>query len=70
MPAQAAEKPSVAKWWCATHGCGFNSHGTGPADGPCPDCRTEHEARRGRIDPDETEAVRKAFETLFAAGER
>ncbi len=70
IPAQAAEKPSVAKWWCVTDGCGFNSYGAGPADGLCADCRTEQEYAPEEIDPVETEAARRAFDALFATGGR
>ncbi|MFF2549070.1 hypothetical protein ACFVUY_41815 [Kitasatospora sp. NPDC058063] len=53
------EGPVKVKWWCATDGCGYNSYGTGPADGLCPDCRTEQEL--GPIDPVELAEAARAF---------
>ncbi|MFF1908263.1 hypothetical protein [Kitasatospora sp. NPDC058218] len=60
IPPQAAGSgEGRAKWWCVTDGCGYNSYGTGPADGLCPDCRTEQEL--GPVDPIELAEAARAF---------
>jgi hypothetical protein len=60
IPPQApGSDQGPAKWWCVTDGCGYNSYGSGPADGLCADCRAEQEL--GPIDPAELAEVARVF---------
>ncbi|GGV45767.1 hypothetical protein GCM10010495_74230 [Kitasatospora herbaricolor] len=71
IPPQAGgQGAGPVKWWCVTDGCGYNSYGSGPADGLCGDCRAEGDLDLEEIDPAEAEAARLAFAALFGSAVR